>query len=523
MDEADRYWNPTIEERYYTDLRKMEKCGTTHPTTEKDKINKFLKTELENYFDKIDSRKPVRNYEAEIRLEENTKPIHQKIRILSHAKTSSAKEQVKKLLEQGVITESKSPWSSPIVMVKKANGNARMCVDYRQINEKTIGDSFPLPPSLYKQIIEVGNKKWFTSIDLVMAFHQIRMKKEHQEVTALVMENGLFEYKRMPFGLKNAPGIFQRLIVTTLWKEIDSGHAKVLLDDILLASDTLEQHMKLVSTVLQKLAEINLQINEKKTLWFKNELNYAGFIINEKGITLRPSYQEKTLDVAQPKTRKQLQSYLGLINYARILIPNLAEKTRELNKLLKEANRIEREGGNKQYSTDPEITFTNQAVTEMNNMNEILKGPLYVTPIDWNLDFHIYTDASLYAIGWALVQYANNEVNEKHQGNICLHGSRLLPIRKRPRSTIERERTGIKTALQELRYITEGTPTTIWTDHKALASEFKTDPSEDQNADLISKILEMGFKIRYVPGEKNVAADALSRLPRENEIETQVE
>lgn len=273
-----------------------------------------------------------------------------------------------------------------------------------------------------------------------------------------------------------------------------SSHTKcenLLLDDILLASTTLEEHKKIVHHVLTKLANINLQINEKKTLWFKNELNYAGFILNEKGITLRQSYQEKTLQITTPQTRKQLQSYLGLINYARILIPNLAERTRNLNKVLKEANKIEKEEGKDQYSTDPVVTFTSEATQEMTQLQTLLENPPYITPIDWNLDFHIYTDASLYAIGWALVQYLEDQPqDERHLGRICLHGSRLLPERKRPRSTIERERIGIKTALKELRYITEGYKTTVWTDHKALASEFKTDPTEDENADLIAHILE---------------------------------
>lgn len=253
-------------------------------------------------------------------------------------------------------------------MVKKANGGTRMCIDYRELNNQTIRDAFPLPPSLYKQIIEVGLKKWFTSIDLVMAFHQIAMKKGHQEITAFIVEDGLYEYKRMPFGLKNAPSIFQRLMVDTLREEIDKGEVKVLLDDVLLATTTLDEHKDLVHRVLTKMANINLQINEKKTLWFKNELNYAGFILNEKGITLRQSYQDKTLQITTPKTRKQLQSYLGLVNYARILIPKLADMTRNLNKVLKEANKAEKDAGANQYSTDPVLTYTPEATQEITNL-----------------------------------------------------------------------------------------------------------------------------------------------------------
>ena len=180
-----------------------------------------------------------------------------------------------------MIESSSSPWASPIVLVKKRDGTHRFCVDYRGLNAVTMPDSFPLP-RIDDLLEQLGESKYFSTIDLASGFWQIRMHPLSQPKTAFVVPQGLFEFRVMPFGLTNAPGVFQRLmqrVLSGLNKPDGPRFVSVYLDDILVFSNSLGDHLKHLKTVIEKLVDVGLKLKPAKCHFVRTELEYLGHVI----------------------------------------------------------------------------------------------------------------------------------------------------------------------------------------------------------------------------------------------------
>ena len=241
---------------------------------------------------------------------------------MSPDKAERANQEVRDLLALGMIQPSLSPWASGIVMVKKKSGELRFCCDFRPLNEVTIKDAYPLP-RIDESLSRLGKAKIYTSIDLACAFWQIHVRKADRQKTAFACELGLFEWRRMPFGMCNASASFQRAIARALQRIVNREGSMVMayIDDIVIATETIEDHMDRLREVFQCLREAGFKMRVSKCDFMKSEIKYLGRVVSADGIKPDPKAVAKLKDWDIPRTKTELQSFLGFANYYRDFIP----------------------------------------------------------------------------------------------------------------------------------------------------------------------------------------------------------
>ena len=271
-----------------------------------------------------------------IELEPEAVPHREGARRMSPDKAAKANQEAQNLLALGLIQPSYSPWASGIVMVKQKSGELRFCCDFRPLNDVTVKDAFP-SPRIDESLSRIGNTKIFTSIDLAWAFWQIPLKKCDRRKTAFACELGLFEWRRMPFGLCNASATFQRSITRALQK-IQQRHGSVVLayiDDIVIATETIEDHLERIREVFECPKEAGFKMRAEKCDFMRTETKYLGRVVSSKGIKPDPAVLSKVQEWMSPRNREELQSFLGFANYYRDFIPFHAAKVQPMQELLR--------------------------------------------------------------------------------------------------------------------------------------------------------------------------------------------
>ena len=271
-----------------------------------------------------------------IELEPEAIPHREGARRMSPDKAAKANQEVQNLLALGLIQPSYSPWASGIVMVKKKSGELRFCCDFRPLNDVTVKDAFPLP-RIDESLSRIANAKIFTSIDLAWAFWQIPLKKRDRRKTAFACELGLFEWRRMPFGLCNASATFQRSITRALQK-IQQRHGSVVMayiDDIVIATETIEDHLERIREVFECLREAGFKMRAEKCDFMRTETKYLGRVVSAEGIKPDPAAVSKIQEWMPPRNKEELQSFLGFANYYRDFIPFHAAKVQPMQELLR--------------------------------------------------------------------------------------------------------------------------------------------------------------------------------------------
>ncbi|KMQ88105.1 enzymatic polyprotein endonuclease reverse [Lasius niger] len=295
------------------------------------------------------------------------------------------------MLEDGIIRTSASQWNAPLLVVLKkpdASGKPRLrVVDFQRLNNLTIGDSFPLP-NITDILDQLGNAKYFTTLDLASGYHQIPMAENDKKKTAFSTPYGHYEFNRMPFGLKNAPATFQRLMNSVL-TGIQGLRCLVYLDDIVIYGSSLEDHNKRLTEVLRRLRENNLKLQPDKCEFLRKEVIYLGHIISENGIMTDPSKLTAIKNFPAPKRIKDIQSFIGLAGYYRIFIEDFSRIAKPLTKLTKKSEKFV-------WSAEQQNAF--DALKEKLMTAPVLKYP------DFSEEFNVTIDASNYAIGAVLSQ-----------------------------------------------------------------------------------------------------------------------
>ena len=271
-----------------------------------------------------------------IELEPEAIPHREGARRMFPDKAAKANQEVQNLLALALIQPSYSPWASGIVMVKKKSGELRFCCDFRPLNDVTVKDAFPLP-RIDESLSRIGNAKIFTSIDLAWAFWQIPLKKRDRRKTAFACELGLFERRRMPFGLCNASATFQRSITRALQKIQQRNGSVVMayIDDIVIATETIEDHLERIREVFECLREAGFKMRAEKCDFMRTETKYLGRVVSAEGIKPDPAAVSKIQEWMPPRNREELQSFLGFANYYRDFIPFHAAKVQPMQELLK--------------------------------------------------------------------------------------------------------------------------------------------------------------------------------------------
>ncbi|XP_076278424.1 uncharacterized protein LOC143208164 [Lasioglossum baleicum] len=251
------------------------------------------------------------------------KPFSCAPRRLSYSEKVEVRKIIDGLIAKGIIRESTSEYASPIVLVKKKTGETRMCVDFRKLNKVTLRDNFPLP-LIEDQLDLLEGKKYFTSLDLKDGFFHIRMDEESIKYTSFVTPLGQYEYVRMPFGLKGAPLKFQRYVTQIFKKHIDSGEISIYMDDFLIATETIEQHLQILEKVFKLLVANRLELRLDKCQFMQTKLIYLGYTVTNVGIHPTDNGLEAVKNFPIPRNVRDVQSFLGMCSYFRKFVKNFS-------------------------------------------------------------------------------------------------------------------------------------------------------------------------------------------------------
>ena len=269
--------------------------------------------------------------EHSINLSEET-PFKEAPRRVPIFKREILDAEIQKLVDQGLVEKSSSPWSSQLVLVQKKDKSWRVCVDYRRLNSKTIKDAYPIP-RVDDDLDALAGSVWFSSLDLNMAYHQVPMSDRDKEKTAFATpRGGLYQYTVMPFGLCNAPATFQRIIEKALCG-LQWNIAVLYLDDIIVYGKSFEEHLQNLERVFDRLQEVNLKVKAKKCSFFRHEVTFLGHVVSKDGIRTDPAKTDIIRCLAKPQTVTELRSFLGLVSYYRKFIKDFAHIAKCLHAL----------------------------------------------------------------------------------------------------------------------------------------------------------------------------------------------
>ncbi|MCG8525033.1 MAG: hypothetical protein MI748_01545, partial [Opitutales bacterium] len=379
----------------------------------------------------------------------------------------------------------------PVIVVKKKDGGMRMCIDYRALNKVTKSDKFPLP-RIDDLLDKLGGSKYFTKMDLLSGYWQLRVREGDEHKLAFVTQEGLFEPLVLPFGVKGGLSVFQRLVNTLFTNE---KNVLVYLDDILIHSATEQEHLERLRQVLQILRENNLYLKRSKCEFMKKETDWLGHTISGEGVKTDARKVKAILEMRSPGNVSELRTFLGLINYYRRFIPNLTTLAGPLYKLLKKNTTWK-------WSEEEELALNK------------LKEQVTVTPVlrlpDAEKAYTIMSDASDTGVGGVLMQ----------EGHPIAYISRRLNEAETRYSTYEKETLAVIYCLKSWRhYVHNGLPIKVLTDNRSLKhllTQKTLSPRQARWSDALSEYL---LEFEHVRGEDNQVADALSRL---NVVEVRV-
>ena len=418
-------------------------------------------------------------------------PIHQWPYKNSWKEREIIKEQIELMLKAGVIEPSKSPWSSPVVLVKKKDGKWRFCVDFRKLNAITTKDVYPLP-RIDDLLYRMAGAKYFSLMDLQSGYWQVGMHPNSIEKTAFITPDGLFQFRKMPFGLCNSPARFMRLVdnVYNKWEDCSP-----YMDDVAVHDPATEGHHTKMERVLQSTEKARLKFKLPKCHFLETELKILGHIVSAAGISTDPEKVKAVIDFPQPKDLKSVQSFVGLCSYYRKFIRNFATIARPLTDLTKK---------DRPFIWDIEQQNSFDELKTLMTTTVILAFPNYDLPME------IHADACGYGLGCVLLQTINGAERP------LAYASRILSDCENNYSVTEKECLAIIWALKKFRSIIWGCEIKVVTDHHALCWLLSKKELSGRLARWSTLLQGEKISIVYKSGKKHTDADALSRSPINN-------
>ena len=429
-----------------------------------------------------------------IHLEPGTTPINTRPYRLPESQKDEIDRQVEQLLKEDIIVKSNSPWNSPLLVVPKKTGpdgkqKWRMVVDFRKVNEKTIGDAHPLP-DIAEILDQLGQSKNFTCLDMIMGYHQIELEPGEGPKTAFSTKQGHWKHKRLPFGLKTAPATFQKMMNSVL-SGLTGTRCFVYLDDIVLYAKSLADHNGKLREVLDRLRTYQLKLQPDKCEFLRTEVSYLGHQITESGVRPDPQKVAAIEQFPTPTDAKKLKTFCGMVSYYRRFIPNCSKIASPLYKLLKKDARFER--------NEPQ-----------ENAFQHLKAKLVSRPIlqypDFSKEFILTTDASNQGLGAVL-----------SQGPIgkdlpIAYASRRLNSAEVHYTVSEKELLSVVWATKYFRPYLYGRRFKVVSDHKPLVWVMNVKDPGSRLMRWRIQLAEYDYEIVHKRGTQNTNADASSRI-----------
>ncbi|UYV80221.1 hypothetical protein LAZ67_18002076, partial [Cordylochernes scorpioides] len=449
-----------------------------------------LKQILAKYTDLFSSRLGRTNLAKHQIHTEDAKPIKHKPYRVSAKERTIIKDQIDEMLEEGIIRQSSSPWSFPVILVKKRDGKYRFCVDYRKLNEVTVKDVYPIP-RIDDVMDTLQGSKYFSAIDLKSGYWQVEIEERDKEKTAFTTAHGLYEFNVMPFGLCNAPATFERNMDNVLGN-LRWQICLCYLDDVIIYSSDFPTHIKRLEAVLRCFSESNLKLNAKKCRFAFEELEILVHITNQEGIKPAEYNIKAVRDFPQPKKAKEVQSFLGMCSYYRKFIKDFSLIADPLTSLIRK---------------NVQFIWTGKQEEAFQNLKKALMNPPILGHFDPNAATCIHTDASNIGLGATLIQNIGGE--EK----VISYLSRTLSKPEQNYSTTEKECLAVVWSISKLRPYLYGRNFKIVTDHHALCWLKNLKDPTGRLARWALKIQEYNFQIIHKSGKKHLDADGLSRGP----------
>ena len=442
---------------------------------------------------------------------EDERPFKQKYRGIPPSQYEEVKSHIHQLLQTGIIRKSHSPFSSNVVLVKKKDGSLRLCVDYRLLNSRTKKDAYALPR--IEHILDcLGGNRYFSVIDMKAGYLQCDIFDAHKERTAFTVGPlGLYEYNRMPFGLTNAPATYQRLMQECL-SDYHMNICCIFIDDVIIFSKTYEEHLDRLEKIFNRIREANLKLSPGKCSFFMPKVKYVGHIISKDGIETDPEKIEKVVSWPTPTTPEEVRRFIGFAGYYRRFIQNFSQIARPLTDIMPTPKP---KTGKKKKKEQQPWTWSDKQEKAFNQLKQQLASAPVLAYPDYQRPFELHTDASGLGLGAVLYQ--------EQEGHL-----RVIAYASRGLSKTERNYPAHKMEFLALKWsITDkfhdylfGHQFRVVTDNNPLTYVLTSAKLDSTGHRWLSALGAYDFDIVYRPGKSNLDADALSRLPAQQQEES---
>ena len=407
----------------------------------------------------------------------DARPVRQPLRRYPPAHMEAISTHVDNMLNQGIIEPASSPWASNIVLVRKKDGSLRCCIDYRQLNAVTKGDAYPLP-RIDSCLDAMSSAKWYSTMDLRCSYHQVSVDPKDRDKTAFICPRGMYRYKTMPFGLCNSGATFQRLmdvVMSGLHLEV----CLVYLDDIILFSTTVDEHLERLVRVLDRLRTAGLKLKPEKCSLFQKSVSFLGHVVSENGISTDSAKTQAVAAWPTPTTLKEVRSFLGLAGYYRRFVKNFAQIAAPLNALMRKGESFK---------------WTPEAQASFDTLKAMLTSPPILAMPNDSGDLILDADTSDHSLGAVLSQVQNGTER------VIAYASRSLDRREVNYCITRKELLAVVYAVKYFRQYLLGRSFKIRTDYATLTWLRRTPDPDRQQARWLEILEEYDFQMEHQPG-----------------------
>lgn len=418
-------------------------------------------------------------------------PVKLKMRRTPLSFAKEEKAHLEKMLDAGIIRPSISEWASAPVLIRKRDGGVRWCIDYRALNDVTRKDVYPLP-NIEECLDTLTGNAWFSKLDANSAYYQVKIQEEARRKTAFTTKYGLYEFVRMGFGLCNAPATFSRAMDLVL-RGLNWEIVLAFLDDVVVLGATVADHLENLETVLKRFVQYGLKLKPKKCVLFQEKIEFLGREVSANRVQLKGEHVRAVLEWPTPENTKQVEQFLGLVNYHRVFIKDYAAAAVPLYRIT----------GKHAFCWGVE---QQEAFEDIKR--RLTRAPVLTMPNSRDL-FILDTDASNDAIGAELLQLQEGEER------VIAYGSSALTSEQRRYCVTRRELLAVVRFTRQYRHYLLGRQFVVRTDHSSLTWLLSFKYPQGQLARWMEELSQYDLRVEHRPGKMHANADAMSRIPED--------